>query len=308
MPTFHKSILSPVDSLLCIASHTMKAYFGVEWVNQILECQLTVGAELLIRDHVFLVLNFNLMTSRFDFHRATSSLRVILLRCVWSASSIILYKSERWRHGRRATSVTILAFNEIPMSTHPRTPVRSNKWSIFDQVSYQNEVVLPFLTSILWNSFALSLYFKSFHHIQEPSVVLLFTAQKVSPLRKYDFTQRAKRDRDVVILHMIFRQNATITSFNGRKPSPLLDFNIVIVLHATFARFTLRVGPDQRKAQHKLSISFKHSPGRQKEDIQKLAILISTDLISCSRPAIDRKWFVHKLMRFLIGNQPFPFA
>lgn len=102
------------------------------------------------------------------------------------------------------------------------------------------------------------------------------------------------------MLHMSFIQHVTLISFDGRRPSPPSDFNFVTISHASFARFTFReLGQTTEKCNTSYQ-SLSDTHGKQKADIQKFAMLSSTDLISCNHPDIDKKRFVHRLMRFFI--------
>ena len=91
---------------------------------------------------------------------------------------------------------------------------------------------------------------------------------------------------------MSFKLLTMFASFNGLSPNPPSRLGRHTISQDIFAFFKLNAGPNHRKAEHMLFISLMHSPGRMKDDIQKFAMLIRTEAINWSLPAIDKNRLV----------------
>lgn len=169
-PAVHPIIRSAVESLFFIASHVQKAYFGVACVNQTALVQETFPVAVRVLFHVSFVENDDRYMFPLPFHRDESILSVSLpLFFCSSSSSIQLRWSTRWCRLLRVVQASARVESiPIPRSITPRRPVISSRLPSRDQLSNQKEVEEPSPTSVLQNSFACALYFRSFLHIHEP--------------------------------------------------------------------------------------------------------------------------------------------
>ena len=138
---------TPVGSLSCNAVHSMKEYFGVAYRNHTAWYQLQGRCLSLMFCPVSpdekVVLNFHFPS----FHRDTSSSCTILPLYFLIFSSILFNKVTRWLLLLCFQLYSIVALLGIPKSMWAPPFNKSFKHPREDQDSYQNDVLLPFLTS-----------------------------------------------------------------------------------------------------------------------------------------------------------------
>lgn len=121
----------------------------------------------------------------------------------------------------------------------PRGPNKSYNHLIRLHESYQNIVPFPLPTSIAWSGFAISLYFSSFFHIQDPKKVIFDIDQKDSFLIRRFLIQLTQSKSLVENLPYQFQTTNFVHIFKISDPNHLPHF------HATFALCGFRAGPDQ---------------------------------------------------------------
>lgn len=191
------------------------------------------------------------------------------------------------------------ALRGTPNSTTPLRPNNSLRHPNSNHLSYQKDIVSPFPISFLWKCLANVLYLRIFLHIQDPILGESFTVQKDSLRIKKWCTHLTHIDSwDDTSLQISLRQHTLLISLNDLKPSPPSNFSLQTYVHAILAFLGFSSGPDQRKAENSLSNSLIHAWGRRKANSQKFDMLITTELMSCRRPASDKKRFVQALIHF----------
>lgn len=185
----------------------------------------------------------------------------------------------------------------------PRGPRMPDKQPRGHQTSCQKEVSEPDLTSILCKGLALSLYFNIFLHIHEPDELFPRIDQKFPFRIRFLRTQVTHKESLAdTNRHMSFKMLTVLDSERSLKPSPPSLIGLQMSLQATFAFFGFKSGPDHKKAENILSISFMHLLGSRKADSQTLVRLERTDFISWRRPANDKNRPVQEVMRVLIRS------
>lgn len=273
-----------VDSLFCTANHAQKEYFDVAWANQIPLYQATVFEVVRVWFHVSFVEKLLIIS---PLHNTLSSSSTLFCRCNLRASLTRFRIYVRCRRERRPVhaSLTVMCFL-MPMLIFPLSPTTSIKTPILDQSSYQKEALAPFLTSTLQNFFARSLYLSSFFHIQEPRFVVAFTDQNVSCLSKYFSIHRTHKEFVCeTILQINFKQLTSYTSLRDLKLSPPSCFSLHRASQQILVVWGFKSGPDQRKAEQSLSITWMHSLGSLNAASQKLQMLLRTEVTKFNRPS-----------------------
>lgn len=134
-------------------------------------------------------------------------------------------------------------------------------------LSNQKEVCRPLLTSIKQNCVVCCRYWRSFLHIQEPDCALCFIDQKEPFQRSSRLIQSTQREEAEVMRQTSLKQQTLLASTKDFSPSPPSFFGRHTSFHATLAFFLFKSGPDQRKADYIVSISFMHALGRRKPEI-----------------------------------------
>lgn len=152
----------------------------------------------------------------------------------------------------------------------PLSPVKLIITPSWDQLSYQKEVVEPSFTYTQWNCWERGLSFNNFFHIQEPKELEAFTLQKkLFMVICFLIRWTHKDDLHETMRQINFRQETLLTSSRGLKPRPPSSFGEQTSDHAIFAFCEDIIGPDHRKAEQRLLISWIHFFRKRKSDIQK---------------------------------------
>lgn len=184
----HYRIRSLIDNLFRNTNHNMKAYLGINWGKQPIRCQETawwagrISSQVHFVENLFSYISFSCSQSIWSWPSLVVGIGACLI-------CFIIYW--RWRPRVRLTlqlfpfaASATLVFLLTPNILVPASPVLLIKGPTLNQLSNQNEVDCPSLTSDLRNFAAIGRKLSNFFHIHESLVVFVEMFQKDESRRR----------------------------------------------------------------------------------------------------------------------------